>query len=127
MDAVQITGERTETISDGQDTPDKEEAIRIDGNLKLEVSIEFRKNGMFSQYDVDMYCDDTFVVTLPHGKNYEGTLLVSKGSHMISFYKSGSKKVRGTCSFKVDKDAFFSCKIEAERNKVDVRNDKLTY
>ena len=127
MDAVQITGERTETISDGQDTPDKEDAIRIDGNLKLQVSIEFRKNGMFSQYDVDMYCDDTFVATLPHGKNYEGTLLVSKGSHMISFYKSGSKKVRGTCSFKVDKDAFFSCKIEAERNKVDVRNDKLTY
>lgn len=127
MDTVQITGERTETISDDQESPDDKNAIRIDGNLKLQVSIEFRKNGMFSQYDVDMYCDDTFVATLPHGKNYDGTLLVSKGSHMISFYKSGSKKVRGTCSFKVDKDAYFSCKIEAERNKVDVRNDKLTY
>ena len=127
MDVVQITGERTETISDSQDAPDKENVTRIDGSLKLQVSIEFRKNGMFSQYDVDMYCDDTFVATLPHGKNYEGTLLVSKGSHMITFYKSSSKNVRGTCSFKVDKDAFFSCKIEAERNKVNVKNNKLTY
>ncbi len=127
VDTVQITGERTETISEDQSSPNEESAIRIDGDLRLQVSIEFRKNGMFSQYDVDMYCDDIFVATLPHGKNFEGVLLVSKGSHMISFYKSGSKKVRGTCSFKVDKNAYFSCKIEAERNKVDVRNDKLTY
>lgn len=127
IDAVQITGERTETIFDDQESPEDNNAISIDGNLKLQVSVQFRKNGMFSQYDVDMYCDDTFVATLPHGKNFEGTLLVSKGSHMISFYKSGSKKVRGTCSFKVDKDAYFSCKIEAERNKVDVKNDKLSY
>ena len=127
VDAIQITGERTETISDDQASPDEGNAIRVDGSIKLQVSIEFRKNGMFSQYDVDLYCDDTFIATLPHGKDFEGTLLVSKGSHMISFYKSGSKNVRGTSSFKVDKDAYFSCKIEAERNKVDVRNDKLTY
>ncbi len=127
MDTIQITGERTEIIDADQAASDDNSAIRVDGDLKLQVSIEFRKNGMFSQYDVDMYCDDTYIATLPHGKNFEGTLLVSKGAHMISFYKSGSKKVRGTCSFKVDKDATFSCKIEAERNKVDVTKDKLTY
>ena len=127
MDAVQITGERTETISEDQAAPDDTSVIKVDGDLKLQVSIEFRKNGMFSQYDVDMYFDDTFIATLPHGKNYEGTLLVSKGTHMISFYKVGSKKIRGTCSFKIDKDAAFSCKIEAERNKVDITKDKLTY
>ena len=127
MDTVQITGERTEIISDDQVGLDDSSAIKVDGDLKLQVSVEFRKNGMFSQYDVDLYCDDTFIATLPHGKNFEGTLLVSKGQHMISFYKSGSKKVRGTCSFKVDKDATFSCKIEAEHNKVDVTKDKLTY
>ena len=127
MDTVQITGERTETISNNEPAPDNKNAIKVDGDLRLQVSIEFRKNGIFSQYDVDMYCDDTFIATLPHGKNFEGTLLVSKGSHMISFYKSGGKSVRGTCSIRVDRDASFYCKIEAEKNKVDVRNDKLTY
>ena len=125
--AVQITSERTETISGDEAAPDDRSAIMVDGGLKLRVSIEFRKNGIFSQYDVDMYCDDILIATLPNGRNYEGTLLVSKGSHMISFVKSGSSEVRGTCRFKVDRDASFSCNIEAERNKVDVRNDRLTY
>ena len=127
MDVVQITGERMEIIEDDLLVTYTNKEYKVDGNLKLQVSIEFRKNGIFSQYDVDLYCDDTFIATLPHGKNFEGTLLVSKGSHMISFYKAGGKNVRGNSSFKVDKDAFFSCKIEAERNKVDVRNSKLTY
>ena len=127
MDTVQITGERTEIISANQAAPDDTSAIMVDGNLKLQVSIEFRKNGIFSQYDVDMYFDDTYIATLSHGKNYEGTWLVSKGAHMITFYKAGSKSIRGTCSFKMDKDASFYCHIEAERNKVDVKRDKLTY
>lgn len=124
---IQISGERSETISASRAAPGQNDAVKIDGNLKLEVSIEFRKNAIFSQYDVDMYCDDEFVATLPHGKNYSNTLLVSKGPHMIVFYKSGNKSVRGTCSFKVDKDASFSCKIEATSFEVEVRNDKLSY
>ena len=126
MDAIQITDENLESASsdDSADTK-KKKAVKVDGDLKLKVSIEFRKNGMLSQYDVDMYCDDTFIATLPHGKNYEGTLLVSKGKHTIMFYKSGSKKVRGSVSFKVSKDAAFSCRIEAKQNKVKITKDKL--
>lgn len=127
MDSVQITGERTETVSGNQPAPGDNSAVKVDGNLMLQVNIEFRKNGMFSQYDVDMYCDDVFIATLPHGKNYKGTLLVSKGTHMFTFYKSGSKSVRGTCRFTLDKDATFYCYIEAERNKVAVTKDQLTY
>lgn len=127
FDTIQISGERTESISSDRAAPDEKSAVKVDGDIKLSVSIEFRKNGIFSQYDVDMYFDDTFIETLPHGKNYENTLLVSKGNHMITFYKSGSKSVRGTCSFKVEKDGSFSCKIEAERNKVDISKDKMTY
>ncbi len=127
MDAIQITGERTEALPEDQEAPDEQNVFTIDGGLELKVSVEFKKNGVFSQYDVDMYCDDTFVASLPHGKNFEGTLLVSQGSHMLTFCKSGSRAVRGTCSFKVDQDAFFSCRIEAERNKVDVKNDNLSY
>lgn len=122
---IQIMDERTEAISNDQPLPGTVEAVRIDGDLKLQVSIEFRKNGVFSQYDVDLYCDDVYVATLPHGKNYMNTLLVSPGSHMIMFYKSGDKSVRGSSSIKVDKDASFSCKIEATRNEVEVTKDRL--
>ncbi len=127
VSAIEITGERTEIVTGKESPVNDDESVRIDGDLKLQVNIEFKKNAMFSQYDVDMYCDDTFVASLPHGKNYEGTLLVSKGKHMISFYKSGSREVGGTCSFTVDKDAYFSCRIESEKKKIDIQKDKLTY
>lgn len=126
MDTIQVTNERTEKVSAEQELANNKHIVDADGNLKLRVNIEFKKNGVFSQYDVDMYCDDIYIATLPHGKNYEGTLLVSKGNHVITFYKSGEKSIHGNCSFKVTKDAYFSCKIEAEKNKVDVKKDKLT-
>ena len=125
--SVDITGERSETISANEAAPGQISAVKVDGDLKLEVSIEFRKNGIFSQYDVDMYCDDTFIATLPHGKDYANTLLVSKGPHIITFYKSGMKSVKGSSTFSVDRDSSFSCKIEATSSKVEVRNDKLSY
>lgn len=124
---IEISRERSETITEDQPAPGLISAIKVDGDLKLEVSIEFRKNGIFSQYDVDMYCDDVLIATLPHGKDYANTLLVSKGPHIITFYKSGQKRVKGSCTFVVDKDAFFSCKIEATSSKVEITKDKLSY
>lgn len=119
--SIQITGEKTEPISGGAKAPDEPAVVWVDGSTSLAVSVEFRKNGMFSQYDVDMYLDDVKVATLQHGKNYEGTLLVSKGSHTVMFCRSGDKSVRGSCSIRVEKDSSFTCRIEAERNRVYVR------
>lgn len=124
---IEISGERSETISGNQAASGQINAVKVDGDLKLEVSIEFRKNAAFSQYDVDMYCDDVFIATLPHGKDYANTLLVSKGPHIITFYRVGKKKIKGSCTFTVSKDAYFSCKIEATSTKVDIRKDKLSY
>ncbi len=124
---IKITDERTEAISEDRAAPDSQAVIPVDGETRLQVSVEFRKNGIFSRYDVDLYCDDVFIATLPHGKNYEGAWLVSDGTHMIMFCKSGDRSVRGSVTLKVDRDAAFFCKIEATRNKVDITKDKLTY
>ena len=125
--AVQISGEWVGPVPDGRSVPDRESVIAVDGDLKLRLNVEFRKNGMFSTYDVDMYLDDVYIATLPHGKDFEGTLLVSPGMHILVFYRSGSRSVRGSADFTVEKDAFFSCRIEAERNRVDVKNGRLSY
>lgn len=127
MTEVQISGERTVLITDEQESPDEKPVIWVNGDLRLQVKVEFKKNGVFSQYDVDMYLDDVLVTTLAHGKDFEGTLLVSQGTHIITFCKAGNTDIQGTAGFRVDKDAFFSCRIEAERNKVTIKNDKLSY
>ncbi|MBO2517284.1 MAG: hypothetical protein CW338_08455 [Clostridiales bacterium] len=124
---VKISSERTVIITDDQENPDGKPVFRLNGDLMLKVKLEFKKNGIFSRYDVDMYLDDMLVTTLAHGKNFEGTLLVSQGTHIITFCKAGDTDIQGTISFKVDKDAFFSCRIEAEWNKVTIKNDKLSY
>ena len=126
IDAVQITREKTEAIADDT-VRNAPAAIFVDGSLQLQLRVEFRKNGLFSQYDVDLYCDDTLVATLPHGKDFEGVLLVSEGTHMLTFCRSGDRSIRGSCTIQLTRDASFSCKIEAERNKVDIKNDRLTY
>lgn len=126
-DAVQISGERLEAIAADRPAPDAESELAVDGDVKLRVSVGFKKNGLFSTYDVDLYLDDLFIARLPHGKDFEQTLLVSPGQHLLVFYKAGGKSVRGTASFQLDGDAFFSCRIEAERNKIDVKNVTLTH
>ena len=125
MSAVQITGEKLEAITMDRAISQEQIEIAIDGNIRLNVYVEFQKNAMFSTYDVDMYLDDVYVATLRHGKDFDGTLLVSKGKHMLSFYRSGKKSIRGTSTFTVDGDASFSCRINAENNKVRVSKEKM--
>ena len=94
--------------------------IQADGDLRLQLHVEFRKNAVFSTYDVDMYLDDLFIATLPHGKDFDGVLRVSEGKHLLVFYKSGGKTQRGAAAFTVEGDTQYSCKIEATRNGVEV-------
>ena len=124
---VQITGEQALAISENSAAPGEKETMRLDGDVRLRICVDFRKNGMFSQYDVDLYMDNDYVATLPHGRNYEGVLLVEAGSHLITFCKSGDQGVRGTCEFSITDDATLSCGIHAQRNKVEVTNARLIY
>lgn len=128
MSNIEISSESLKTINAYEpELGGEKESVNVDGNVNLQVQVNFKKNAFFSQYDVDMYLDDVYIATLPHGKNYEGTLKVSKGKHVLVFYRSGGKSDRGAVSFSVDGDGLFSCKIEATRNGVDITKEKMSY
>ncbi|MBR4711454.1 MAG: hypothetical protein IKP10_05430 [Clostridia bacterium] len=97
----------------------------INGQTELVLTVDFRKNAAFSTYDVDMFCDDILIATLPHGEGYHGVLKVSDGIHVISFFETGSKSKSGKTEFSIHGDSTFSCHIEATRNGIDVTDEKL--
>ena len=125
MNTILIRNEKTETIPEDRPEAGGEKLIGVNGDLRLKVNVEFRKNAIFSTYAVDLFLDDVFVETLPHGMDFSATLLVSPGEHMLIFCKAGNHSIRGTHSFRIAQDAELSCRIEAERNRVDVRNTSL--
>lgn len=124
FDQVEITGVRTTTINADDPLPG-EGPVYVNGDLNLKVRIEFERNITFSKYDVDMYMDGIYVATLPHGNDFEGALGVSKGEHVLTFYKAGGKTVSGTSKFTVSRDSEYSCKIEATSSKVKVSKEKI--
>lgn len=128
-DAVQIKNERIDPLPDGLPEADETaaEPVPVNGNIRLRLFVEFKKNAFFSTYDVNVYMDGLPIASLPHGKNLDAVLLVSEGAHVLAFYKSGSGSVMGTISFSLDRDADYSCRIEAEHDGIRVLNGKLTY
>ncbi len=94
-------------------------------NIPVTIHIDFDENAMFSTYAVEMYIDDTFIVKMDHGKNYDGELEVAPGEHNVLFCKAGSTKVTGTCSFEITEPSAFSCNIHANNDKVTISKVKL--
>ena len=123
-----ISDETLELIDDQKpEMGNREDTKYIDGNTRLKVYIEFKKNALFSVYDVDMYLDDIFIATLPHGKDYNGTWMVSEGKHLLVFYEAGGKTKKGTYTLTVEGDTAFSCRIEATRNGVEVKKRNVPH
>ncbi|MBR4360448.1 MAG: hypothetical protein IKP32_07515 [Clostridia bacterium] len=99
--------------------------IYVNGQTELELTIDFRRNAAFSTYDVDLYCDDVFISTLPHGEGFHGILNVSEGIHTITFFEHGNKEKSGNSEFSVNGNTVFSCHIEATKNGIVVTEEKL--
>ncbi len=95
------------------------------GPNRLDLVIEFKENMMLSRYDVDLYLDDVYVTTLPHGTGYQGTFGVQEGVHVLTFVKNGDRTVRGVSQFSVEGDTSFSCAIECKNNKVKVSEETI--
>lgn len=99
--------------------------IDVNGQTELELTIDFRKNAAFSTYDVDLYCDDVLIATLPHGEGFHGILKVSEGIHTITFYEYGNHSKTGKSEFSVHENTVFSCHIEATSSGIVVSDEKL--
>ena len=124
--SIAISREIFEAIPEDRPLPDSGSVLELSGSCRLRIYIEFRKNAFLSRYDVEVYMDDVLIATLPHGKDYDGTLMVSAGTHTLTFRKAGSRSVSGFCSIRVEGDSLFSCKIEARQDEVAVTNRNLT-
>ena len=92
---------------------------------QLFLDIEFEKNLLFSTYDVDVFVDEQFVVTLEHGENITKQIEVEEGEHEIRFVKNGDEDVYGTRRVNVLQDCTFSCKIAAKNSEVQINDSKI--
>ena len=59
---------------------------------------------MFSKYDVNIYLNETELVTLKYGKDYSGSFDAKAGKNTLHFYRDGKKKVTGSLDFDLDED-----------------------
>lgn len=99
--------------------------INVNGDILLELNIDFEKNLLFSTYNVAMYLDDIYIATLPHGQSFHGVVSVSKGIHVISFYEENDTSVKGTSQFNIESKTTFYCEIHAKSSKIKVDNEKI--
>ena len=122
---VRISGEQLSPVSADDPVPGGEHYFRVDGDLRLAVTVEFEKNALLSAYDVDFYVDDIKVAELPHGKDFTGILGLSEGKHYLYFFKAGDSSVRGSAEITVTADTAFSCRITASRNRIKVTRQSI--
>ena len=121
----EITAENLKAISADREPTGEADPVPMGGDLLLKVHVEFKKNAFFSTYGVELYLDDVYVASLPHGKDYDGVLLVSAGPHVFRFCQAGDRSVQGTAGIRLEGDAFFSCVIQAQHDEVEVRGATL--
>lgn len=110
-----LAEENTVTPSEDEETP-----IIIDGDTMLKIRLDFRDEDNRFQYDVDIYLDGNYVITVPHGELYKGTLMVSEGEHTIAFCRAGEYEVTDEYTFVMKGPMILRCEIKAVDNKVEM-------
>ena len=92
---------------------------------QLFIEVDFVENWIFSRYNVELYLDDQYIETLPHGKYYTKLLDVSTGTHVLMF-KEESGSNHCSTEFEVSADSTFTCKIETTSDKINLSNKQVT-
>ncbi len=94
------------------------------GNLYLDI--HFVENMLFSRYGVDVYLDDEYIDTIPHGVNYTKLLEnIDEGQHEICFESEEDFDVAGTEEFTSGENTTFQSTIYAYSDRIDIENVKL--
>lgn len=90
--------------------------VRYEGNNIMSVSLEEPEytltltitcaaNLMFSRYDVEVFLDDEFLGTVPHGGNETFSEELPKGSYTLKFVNEEDDSITGESAFQVEGDA----------------------
>ena len=92
---------------------------------QLYIEISFEENAFFSRYNVELYLDDSFIATIPHGNYYTSMQTVQKGEHRLTFKEENGSN-RSTADFNIKGDSTFSCKIKATSSNIKISNKQVT-
>ena len=82
---------------------------------EMYLKINFSPNLMLSTYAVDVYVDNAYQITLPHGTDGDLFLMVTPGVHELKFSKSGDNSVIGTYRITIGTDSQVTCTINAHK------------
>lgn len=103
----------------------KEEPVIENGELQLYIDVDFVANWVFDLYDVDLYVDDVYLTTIPHGKHFTELLPVKKGEHIMKFIKSHDKGVQGSENIIIKDNCTYSCTINAYGSYIDISSSSI--
>ena len=93
--------------------------------VRLDLMVAFEKNAMLATYDVKLYLDDEWVTTLRHGVDYEATLQVAPGKHVITFRKDSGSSAEGTTVVNVTEPSCYSCTIHTKYSAIRISAEQL--
>ncbi len=91
----------------------------LDNKYEVKLKIHFDRNLLIT-YDVDLYLDNVFIVTLEHGTDYTATMNLASGTHKLDFYAHEENAIRGGTSFDVNENISVDCYIKARTLEIDV-------
>ena len=94
-------------------------------SCRLYIEIDFAENLVFSRYDVELYLDDQYIATLPHGKFFTQLLDVSIGNHNLIFKERNGGNYNSE-QINVSTDSTFTCRIETSSSRIDVSKKHIT-
>ncbi len=90
---------------------------------EVTLSIHFIGNLIFSRYSVVVRLDDTEIATLSHGQDYEETLTLTEGDHVLTFLQKDREENWNSIPLLPDENGYFPCTLETRRNAIHLRND----
>lgn len=93
--------------------------------VRLDMRVSFEKNAMLATYDVKLYLDDEWVTTLRHGVDYEATLQVAPGKHVITFRKDSGSRAEGTTVISITEPTCYSCTIHTKYSTIRISGEQL--
>jgi len=94
-------------------------------DCRLYLEIDFEANLFFSTYNVEVYLDDQYVATMPHGKYFTALVDTKTGNHKLTFKEENGSN-RETVDLDVKTDSTFTCKIKCYSSSIDVSNEYLS-
>lgn len=94
-------------------------------NCKLYLKIDFEANLIFSTYNVELYLDDEYISTMPHGQFFAKELDVKAGKHVLTFKEENGIN-SNTTDFTIKTDSTFSCRIKCHNSTISVSREELT-